>query len=252
MPSRIGGRAGGDAGEEHQRCREHRRLPVEVLLDRPDRLEPEAFGGDRLGGSVLEAAPLGDGGVGAELQVQPEVQTSRHRRPLLGIADGCMVRDGQERFLSTGYSTADHDRGAMTVVDTRPSGGPALTPEQITLVQTTIGASAPRVDALAADFYVRLFAADPSLVALFSRIRPCIRASSPTSWPRSRRHPSLGRVRRRGRALGCRHRHYGVGAGHYRTAGVRCSTPSPSRSARSGPRRSPQRGGWRTTSSLPR
>ena len=43
-----------------------------------------------------------------------------------------------------------------------------MTPEQIALVERTLRAAAPVMDTVAADFYDRLFAADPALRELFS------------------------------------------------------------------------------------
>lgn len=72
----------------------------------------------------------------------------------------------------------------MTVVDSSPVGRTALTPEQITIVQTTIGALGPdALDELAIDFYDRLFAADAAIAALFTADRRASGASSSTSWP---------------------------------------------------------------------
>jgi hemoglobin-like flavoprotein len=97
-----------------------------------------------------------------------------------------------------------------------------MSPEQITLVQTTLASlSAIQLDALAADFYVRLFAADPSLVALFGGDPTVQRAKFAGELA-----AIVHAIRRfdefasEGAALGCRHRRYGVSAGHYLTAGV--------------------------------
>src|SRR6478752_1907343 len=97
-----------------------------------------------------------------------------------------------------------------------------MSPEQITLVQTTLGSlSATQLDALAADFYVRLLAADPSLAALFGGDPAVQRAKFAAELA-----AIVQAIRRfdefatEGAALGCRHHRYGVGAGHYRTAGL--------------------------------
>ena len=97
-----------------------------------------------------------------------------------------------------------------------------MSPEQITLVQTTLASlSATQLDALAADFYVRLLGADPSLVALFGSDPAVQRAKFADELA-----AIVNAIRRfdefatEGSALGCRHRRYGVAAGHYRTAGV--------------------------------
>jgi hemoglobin-like flavoprotein len=44
-----------------------------------------------------------------------------------------------------------------------------MTPEQITLVEESLAAAASRLDDIAADFYVRLFGADPGAAAMFIR-----------------------------------------------------------------------------------
>jgi hemoglobin-like flavoprotein len=43
-----------------------------------------------------------------------------------------------------------------------------MTPEQIGLVEASLDRVRPRPDAVASDFYARLFAAHPELAALFS------------------------------------------------------------------------------------
>ncbi len=97
----------------------------------------------------------------------------------------------------------------------------AVTPEQITIVQTTVTSlSAESLDALAGDFYARLFAADPDVAALFT---------GDLTEQRHKFSESLvaiiGAIRRLdafttdGAALGRRHQAYGVRAAHYRLAG---------------------------------
>ena len=96
-----------------------------------------------------------------------------------------------------------------------------MTPEQITLVQSTIGALGPdALDELATDFYIRLFAADASIAALFTSDPARLRRKFVDELALI-----IGAIRRldafveEGGALGRRHRDYGVRAAHYRVAG---------------------------------
>ena len=109
----------------------------------------------------------------------------------------------------------------MTVLDSSPVGRTALTPEQITIVQTTIGALGPdALDELAIDFYDRLFAADAAIAALFTADPARLRRKFVDELA-----VIVGAIRRlddfvgAGDALGRRHRDYGVRASHYRVAG---------------------------------
>ena len=97
----------------------------------------------------------------------------------------------------------------------------AVTPEQITIVQTTVASlSSESLDALVRDFYARLFDADPDAAALFA---------GDVTAQRHRFSAALvtviGAIRRldaftaEGAALGRRHQAYGVRAAHYRIAG---------------------------------
>jgi hemoglobin-like flavoprotein len=95
-----------------------------------------------------------------------------------------------------------------------------MTPEQIALVERTLRAAAPLMDAVAADFYDRLFAADPALRELFST-DPAVQRARFTAELQGillaiRGHE--GFLARAG-ALGARHAGYGVRAAHYATAG---------------------------------
>jgi hemoglobin-like flavoprotein len=96
-----------------------------------------------------------------------------------------------------------------------------VTPEQIAVVERTVLAADPVLDAIAADFYRRLFAADPALEELFT-----------TDWvvQRARFVAHLkdimlairdhDRFLQQARALGARHVAYQVRAAHYRLVGT--------------------------------
>jgi hemoglobin-like flavoprotein len=96
-----------------------------------------------------------------------------------------------------------------------------LTPEQIALVERTTLAVEPMLDAVSADFYRRLFAADPSVAGLFQsdpvRQRAKFAAELEAIVLAIRRHEMF---LVRARALGARHAGYGVRAAHYRAVGV--------------------------------
>ena len=95
-----------------------------------------------------------------------------------------------------------------------------MTPEQIALVERTLAEIAPELDTVVADFYRRLFAADPALPALFSRDPAAQRAKFVAGLDEI-----LGAVRdhgsfaRRTAALGADHEGYGVRPRDYLTAG---------------------------------
>jgi hemoglobin-like flavoprotein len=95
-----------------------------------------------------------------------------------------------------------------------------VTPEQISLVEATLEDRALDLDAVAADFYHRLFAADPTMAAMFSADPDVQRRRFATELQAIcraiRRHPDF--LAGAG-ALGARHRRYGVEAAHYRAAG---------------------------------
>ena len=95
-----------------------------------------------------------------------------------------------------------------------------VTPEQIAAVEATLEDDRLDLDAVAADFYRRLFGADPAAAALF------------TGDPGEQRQKFAAELAAVGRAihrhqdflaeaaaLGARHRGYGVDAGAYRRAG---------------------------------
>jgi hemoglobin-like flavoprotein len=94
-----------------------------------------------------------------------------------------------------------------------------MTPEQVELVEESWKAASAALDDVAADFYRRLFAADPALVGLFShdpaRQRARFAAELEQIIFSIRRHEEfLGRAGQ----LGVRHRGYGVRVAHYRIA----------------------------------
>jgi hemoglobin-like flavoprotein len=99
-----------------------------------------------------------------------------------------------------------------------------MTPEQIATVQRTLSelAAVPgALDAMAADFYRRLFAADPSTEALFSTDPAVQRAKFVDELDQI-----IGSIRDhqafldRAAALGAGHESYGVRPRHYETAGA--------------------------------
>ena len=96
-----------------------------------------------------------------------------------------------------------------------------MSPEQIELVERTFAAVRPHLAEVAADFYRRLFATDPSAVALFSSDPALQQAKLGEELERIllsiRRFDD---VRARAQAPGVRHAGYGVRAGHYGTAGA--------------------------------
>jgi hemoglobin-like flavoprotein len=93
-----------------------------------------------------------------------------------------------------------------------------MTPGQIALVEETL-ASVDR-DALAVDFYRRAFAADPLLSTMFTTDPAIQRARFATELDEIvralRTHDTFDP---RVRALGARHRDYGVRSAHYRLMG---------------------------------
>jgi hemoglobin-like flavoprotein len=95
-----------------------------------------------------------------------------------------------------------------------------MTPEQITLVQSSFGRLGPDVPALAARFYVELFQRDPALRPLFTtdmaeqRVRFAQKLAEIVEAM-----PRLDELLSHTRALGARHVAYGVHAVDYRTVG---------------------------------
>ena len=95
-----------------------------------------------------------------------------------------------------------------------------MTPEQIALVEQSLTDLAADFDQVAADFYERLFSAAPETMELFSRDpieqRRLFAAELRTIGFSIREFEAF---KHEVRALGVRHRGYGVRAAHYRTAG---------------------------------
>ena len=91
-----------------------------------------------------------------------------------------------------------------------------MTPEEVAGVQATMDRLAPRLDAVADDFYRRLF-----------EVRPDLRSRFPDDIALQRQKfadelvvivlaiPDFGRFRARAEELGARHRTYGVRPSHY-------------------------------------
>jgi hemoglobin-like flavoprotein len=94
-----------------------------------------------------------------------------------------------------------------------------MTPEQIAAVEETLADGGLDLDAVAADFYRRLFAAEPGTAALFDADLGAQRrkfADELAAIGRAiRDHPEF---LHEAQALGSRHRAYGVHAGHHRAA----------------------------------
>jgi nitric oxide dioxygenase len=94
-----------------------------------------------------------------------------------------------------------------------------MTPEQIDLVEETLRAATPVLDELVEHFYKRLFAADPSVEALFQN-DPAERVAKFAE----ELQVLITSIRRldlflaEAQALGVRHMTYGVRAAHYRLA----------------------------------
>jgi hemoglobin-like flavoprotein len=95
-----------------------------------------------------------------------------------------------------------------------------MTPEQIALVERTLP-SGRVLDRVVADFYERLFAADPSLRQMFNMRPAVLRAKFAAEL-----HEILLAINAhekfltRASALGARHASYGVRASHYATVGA--------------------------------
>jgi hemoglobin-like flavoprotein len=96
-----------------------------------------------------------------------------------------------------------------------------MTPDQVVVVERTVVAAKPVLDAVVADFYRRLFAADPAVEGMFTadpeRQRAKFVAELEDIMLAIRDHD---RFLRRARALGARHAEFGVRAVHYRLVGV--------------------------------
>jgi len=93
-----------------------------------------------------------------------------------------------------------------------------VTPGQIALVETTIDRL--DLDALAASFYERAFAADPALAGMFTADPAVQRARFAAELAEIVRSiHAIDTFQPAARALGIRHRGYGVRAAHYRLMG---------------------------------
>ena len=96
-----------------------------------------------------------------------------------------------------------------------------MTPEQITLVQSSFERVGPQLPALATRFYQELFARDPDLRALFTTdmaLQKVRFAEKLTEIVRA--FPRLDELLAHTRALGARHVGYGVRAADYPTVGA--------------------------------
>jgi hemoglobin-like flavoprotein len=95
-----------------------------------------------------------------------------------------------------------------------------MTPEQITMVQSSFASLGPQVAALAAQFYRELFGRDPALRELFTtdmaeqQVRFAEKLSEIVEAI-----PRLDELLGHTRELGARHVGYGVRAADYRTVG---------------------------------
>lgn len=95
-----------------------------------------------------------------------------------------------------------------------------MTPEQITLVQSSFGTLGPRLPAMTARFYAELFGADPGLRPMFTTdpaVQQARFAQKLTEIVRAL--PRLSDLTAHTRDLGVRHAGYGVRAVHYRAVG---------------------------------
>ncbi len=95
-----------------------------------------------------------------------------------------------------------------------------MTPEQITLVQSSFERLGPELPALATRFYQELFGRDPALRPLFTTdmaLQKVRFAEKLTEIVRAM--PRLSELLGHTRALGARHAGYGVRAVDYRTVG---------------------------------
>jgi hemoglobin-like flavoprotein len=96
-----------------------------------------------------------------------------------------------------------------------------VTPEQITLVQSSFERLGPQLPAMAARFYQELFGRDPALRPLFTTdpaVQQARFAEKLTEIVRA--IPRLDELLSHTRALGARHAGYQVRAGDYRTVGA--------------------------------
>jgi hemoglobin-like flavoprotein len=95
-----------------------------------------------------------------------------------------------------------------------------MTPEQITLVQSSFNRLGPDLPALTTRFYQELFQRDPALRSLFTTDMAEQRAKFAQKLTEIvRSMPRLGELLVHTRALGARHVAYGVRATDYQTVG---------------------------------
>ena len=95
-----------------------------------------------------------------------------------------------------------------------------MTPEQITLVQTSFERLGPQLPAMATRYYQELFARDPALEAMFTiplALQEVKFAEKLTEIVQAM--PRLDELLTHTRALGARHVGYGVRAADYQTLG---------------------------------
>jgi len=93
-----------------------------------------------------------------------------------------------------------------------------MTPEQITLVQSSYQRVGPRLPAMTARFYQELFRRDPALRPLFTTDPALQQARFATKLTELvRAIPHLDELLAHTRALGARHAGYGVRAADYQT-----------------------------------
>jgi hypothetical protein len=121
-----------------------------------------------------------------------------------------------------------------------------MTPEQITLVQSSFDRLGPDLPELATHFYQELFARDPGLRPLFAtdfELQKVRFADKLTEIVRS--IPRLTELLGHTRALGARHVGYGVHVADYRTVGDALLASPPCWAIPSTPR--PARPGWPPT-----
>ena len=96
-----------------------------------------------------------------------------------------------------------------------------MTPEQITLVQSSFERLDPQVPAMATRFYQELFGRDPALRALFTTDLAEQEAKFADKLTEIvRAIPRLDELLAHTRALGARHLGYGVRASDYQTVGA--------------------------------
>ena len=95
-----------------------------------------------------------------------------------------------------------------------------MTPEQITLVQSSFERLGPQLPAMATRFYQELFTRDPALRPMFTT--PLAQQEAKFAEKLTeivRAMPRLDELLTHTRALGARHASYGVRATHYQTLG---------------------------------